>query len=86
MISNSLRIHTVKYKNLILFATKCHKSKYSPLFIPLSAVHLELDMGVAEFKSARRWKKNLTRRRAEVQVSNHHHVPYEERLRRIAMA
>ena len=26
-------------------------------------------MGVAEFKSARRWKKNLTRRRAEVQVS-----------------
>ena len=28
-----------------------------------------LDMGVAEFKSARRWKKNLTRRRAKVQVS-----------------
>ena len=28
-----------------------------------------IDMGVAEFKSARRWKKNLTRRRAEVQVS-----------------
>jgi len=28
-----------------------------------------IDMGVAEFKSERRWKKNLTRRRAEVQVS-----------------
>jgi len=30
---------------------------------------LWLDMGVAEFKSTRRWKKNLTRRRAEVQMS-----------------
>jgi len=31
--------------------------------------YVGLDMGVAEFKSARSWKKYLTRHRAEVQVS-----------------
>ena len=41
---------------------------HDTFFLPRDAVH-KLDMGVAEFKSARRWKKNLTPRRAEVQVS-----------------
>jgi len=41
---------------------------HDPCYKP-TLVATRIDMGVAEFKSARRWKKNLTRRRAEVQVN-----------------